>query len=57
MDTNSVVKYSGNPQTLHMLGLAVEQTADHVMITDKQGVIEYVNPAFETTTGYSQEEV
>ena len=57
MDTNSVVKYSGNPQTLHMLGLAVEQTADDVMITDKQGVIEYVNPAFERTTGYSQEEV
>jgi sigma-B regulation protein RsbU (phosphoserine phosphatase) len=32
---------------------AVEQTADTVMITNRQGVIEYVNPAFEETTGYS----
>jgi len=36
---------------------AVEQTADTVMITDRQGVIEYVNPAFEETTGYSAIEV
>ncbi|MGD0696360.1 MAG: SpoIIE family protein phosphatase [Terriglobia bacterium] len=32
---------------------AVEQTADSVVITNRQGVIEYVNPAFEETTGYS----
>ncbi len=36
---------------------AVEQTADTVMITDRQGVIEYVNPAFEETAGYSASEV
>jgi phosphoserine phosphatase RsbU/P len=35
---------------------AVEQTADAVMITNRQGVIEYVNPAFEETTGYSANE-
>jgi PAS domain S-box-containing protein len=35
---------------------AVEQTADSVVITDRQGVIEYVNPAFEKTTGYTREE-
>ena len=29
---------------------AVEQTADTVMITDRQGVVEYVNPAFAETT-------
>ena len=34
-----------------------DQLADHVMITDKHGFIEYVNPAFEKTTGYSKEEV
>ncbi|HEX9628130.1 MAG TPA: EAL domain-containing protein [Acidiferrobacterales bacterium] len=39
------------------LSSAVEQTADIIMITDRDGVIEYVNPAFETTTGYSQNEV
>jgi len=31
---------------------AFEQTADHVMITDIEGVILYINPAFEKTTGY-----
>lgn len=36
---------------------AVEQTADHVMITDKKGLIQYVNPAFEKTTGYARGEV
>ncbi len=36
---------------------AVEQTADSIVITDNQGIIEYVNPAFEQTTGYSAGEV
>jgi len=36
---------------------ALEQTADSVVITDKNGIIEYVNRAFETTTGYTREEV
>jgi sigma-B regulation protein RsbU (phosphoserine phosphatase) len=36
---------------------AVEQTADTVIITNRQGVIEYVNPAFEETAGYSANEV
>ncbi len=35
---------------------AVEQTADTVVITDREGVIEYVNPAFEETTGYTRHE-
>lgn len=35
-----------------LLSRAVEQTADSVVVTDKRGVIEYVNPAFERTTGY-----
>ena len=38
------------------LSNAVEQTADIVFITDVDGVIEYVNPAFESTTGYTREE-
>ncbi len=36
---------------------AVEQTADSVVITNIQGVIEYVNPAFEATTGYGRDEI
>lgn len=39
-----------------ILACAFEQTADHVAITDKRGVIVYVNPAFEKTTGYAREE-
>ncbi|RMF27027.1 MAG: GAF domain-containing protein [Chloroflexi bacterium] len=35
---------------------AVEQAADAVVITDREGVIEYVNPAFEQITGYSRQE-
>jgi PAS domain S-box-containing protein len=42
---------------LRKLSRAVEQSADLVIITDRMGVIEYVNPAFEALTGYSPEEV
>jgi PAS domain S-box-containing protein len=35
---------------------ALEQTADSVLITNRDGVIEYVNPAFEVMTGYSRED-
>jgi PAS domain S-box-containing protein len=41
---------------LEKLSLAIEQTADSVMVTDRQGVIEYVNPAFESMTGYARGE-
>lgn len=40
-----------------LLAAAVEQTADSVLVTDRNGVIEYVNLAFEKTTGYSRAEV
>jgi two-component system cell cycle sensor histidine kinase/response regulator CckA len=43
--------------TLRKLWRAVEQSADLVMITDREGVIEYVNPAFESLTGYSPAEL
>jgi PAS domain S-box-containing protein len=35
---------------------AVERTTDSVFITDRNAVIEYVNPAFEATTGYTREQ-
>jgi len=41
---------------LQRLSNAVEQTADAVIITDRSGTIEYVNPAFENSTGFSSEE-
>jgi len=44
-------------QSLRKLSCAVEQSADAIFITNSQGIIEYVNPAFEMLTGYSPEEV
>jgi two-component system cell cycle sensor histidine kinase/response regulator CckA len=44
-------------QSLRKLSCAVEQSADTIFITNSEGVIEYVNPAFEGLTGYSKEEV
>jgi len=38
------------------LSSAVEQATDSVIITNRAGIIEYVNPAFEQTTGYSRAE-
>lgn len=43
--------------SLVLLSQVVEQIADGVLLTDKQGVIEYVNPAFETITGFSHNDV
>ncbi len=41
---------------MYQLSSALEQTADVVMITDRDGVIDYVNPAFTAITGYSRDE-
>jgi len=38
------------------LTAAIEQTGETVVITDPGGAIQYVNPAFERTTGYSRQE-
>lgn len=35
---------------------AIEQAGESIVITDTQGEIQYANPAFERTTGYSREE-
>ena len=43
-------------QQMRKLSSAIEQTADSVMITNRDGVIEYVNPAFELITGYTSAE-
>ncbi len=43
-------------EKLLKLSRAVEQTVDSILITDRDGVIEYVNHAFEVLTGYSSGE-
>jgi len=42
---------------LHELSQAVEQSAEAIFITDIEGDIQYVNPAFENHTGFTREEV
>ena len=42
---------------LKLLEPAINQTTDSIVITDVDGVIKYVNPAFETLTGFSVDEV
>ena len=44
-------------ESLRKLSLAVEQSPDMVIVTNQNGIIEYVNPAFEALTGYSRDEV
>ncbi len=41
---------------LRKLSTAVEQSANSVVITDVNGIIEYVNPKFTAVSGYSSEE-
>lgn len=42
---------------LRKLSRAVEQSPAAIVITDREGRIEYVNPRFEESTGYTREEV
>jgi PAS domain S-box-containing protein len=40
-----------------MQSTAMDQLKEIVLITDQEGIIQYVNPSFTTVTGYSSEEV
>ncbi|MEJ2722206.1 MAG: SpoIIE family protein phosphatase, partial [bacterium] len=42
---------------LHRYKMAALQTADHWIITDKNGVIRELNPSFERVTGYLEKEL
>ncbi len=41
---------------LQRVTMAVEQAGEVIFITDHEGIIQYVNPAFTAVTGYSREE-
>jgi len=41
---------------LQRLAAAIDQAGESIIITDSNGAIEYVNPAFERFTGYTREE-
>ena len=44
-------------EQVNKLTSIMEQTADIIIVTDPKGNIEYVNPAFEATTGFTASEV
>jgi diguanylate cyclase (GGDEF)-like protein/PAS domain S-box-containing protein len=47
--------FAGQPE-LQKLAWSVEQSSDAVVIADADGVIQYVNPAFEAMTGFTRAE-
>jgi PAS domain S-box-containing protein len=51
-----ITKRRESEEAARRLATAVEQAAETIVITDTEGTITYVNPAFERTTGYSREE-
>ncbi len=51
-----ITKRKESEENLALFANAAQQTADSVIITDTQGIITYVNHAFEQMTGYSQRE-
>jgi diguanylate cyclase (GGDEF)-like protein/PAS domain S-box-containing protein len=63
LDRLVVVQLSWSPpeteslEALRRLVWVGERSADCVMVTDRKGVIEYVNPVFESITGYASREV
>jgi len=44
-------------EQFHLLSLVANETSNSVIITDAAGMIEYVNPGFERTTGYKAADV
>ena len=48
---------SQRTKELHKVTTAVEQSANSVAIVSTEGIIEYVNPKYIQTTGYSSEEI
>ncbi len=43
--------------SLRKLSLAIEHAGESIIITNRSGIIEYVNPSFSRTTGFSSEEI
>ena len=52
-----ISKQRRSEQAQKLLATAVEQATESIIVTDTEGNIEYANPAFETITGYSRDEV
>lgn len=57
LDLHTEAVLPPEPQGLPHLARAVEQLETAVIVADREGRIEYANPAFERTTGWSPDEV
>jgi len=53
---HDITKRKHAEKSVLILSQAIEQAGESILITDREGVIEYVNPAFTKITGYSAEE-
>ena len=52
-----ITAQKASEEEIHKLKQAIEQSANAIAITNRHGIIEYVNPAFTQLTGYTAEEV
>jgi len=51
-----ITEHIRTQQERNLLAIAFEQASESIFITDRNGKIQYVNPAFERLTGYAREE-
>jgi diguanylate cyclase (GGDEF)-like protein/PAS domain S-box-containing protein len=54
--TSEIAERKQAEVAIRKLSSAMEKVADSIFITDANGIIEYINPAFESITGYCREE-
>jgi diguanylate cyclase (GGDEF)-like protein/PAS domain S-box-containing protein len=51
-----ITEFKASQKQLEKLSLAVEHSPNAIMVMDRSGQVEYVNPKFTAITGYSNEE-
>lgn len=51
-----ITELKESEQQTHLFGRIIETGGQAIFITDRDGEITYINPAFEKVTGYSAEE-
>ncbi len=52
----NITERKNTEESLTLLNTAVEQAADSIIVTDTDGIVRYVNPAFVNCTGWNRSE-